>query len=398
MPSNLDPHAGGLLRFYPRPDRRTYHPLTADSVCFGRSAACEVPISSDLVSRRHALLERLRGGWRIRDLGSTNGVFVNGEQVKSRQLADGVLIRIGSAIFRLMLTGPPKSGAGDDPCAVESEGLVGGIALAPLRAALKRAAAEGTPVLLVGEAGVGKAAAAKQLYELQGAGPGGGSFVELDCAAPDSATPQSAELRRQVVGALQECRTAGAGDRGGTLFLRRVEALAADGQTWLAEALAGAQVQLVASARSSAELDPALRARLAGVGELRVPPLRERPEDIPLLVQRLMEPAVTVEAMEQLCCQTWPRNAQGLEEMVREALDRTQEGERLDLEHLKLGTAGHGQPAARATAVVQELEQALRRHGGDVNAAAAEIGISRSQLYRRAKTHGVRVGAFRKGS
>jgi len=371
----------GLLRFFPRPTRRSYYPLIDAGLCFGRSEACEVPIPSDLVSRRHAMLERVSSGWRIRDLDSTNGVFVNGERVKSQLLACSDLFRVGSALFRLL---PEDLGPGRaedaDPCAVEVDGLAGGIALSGLREALRRAAAEGTSLLLVGEAGAGKAAAARQLHERRGAK---GAFVEVDCTG----APDDAELDRQIDGA-----------RGGTLFLRRVEALASKRQARLAGALSGAGVGLVASARLSAELDPALRGCFTD-SEVRVPPLRERPEDIPLLVQQLKGPSVTVEAMELLCCHTWPDNVRELVATLGEAQHRHQ-GERLDLEHLGdlvAKPAGRGQASSQALdpAVRQELVQALQRHKGDVNAAAEQIGISRSQLYRRVKTFGLRVADFR---
>ena len=231
--------ADGLVQVYPISTTRC-HVLLAPKLCIGRTPPCEIVITSDLVSRWHAQLERTAKGWRIRDLDSTNGVFVNGVRVGSKVLSSGDLIRIGAALF----------------------------CLAPGEAA---------------------------------------------CDNPERAA--------------------------------------------------------------------------------------ERLEDIPLLVQQVMQRQgrqhpVTVEAMEQLCLGARPDNVRDLEATVLRALDLLAPGERLDLEHLTQ-RPGRGRLEA-ATAMLKELEQALRRHAGDVNAAAREIGISRSQLYRRAQKHGLRVSAFRR--
>jgi len=90
--------------------------------------------------------------------------------------------------------------------------------------------------------------------------------------------------------------------------------------------------------------------------------------------------------MEALCCNRWPGNVQQLERAVREAVEQTPEGSWIDLEQLD---------GERPSSMLAELEQALRLHRGDVNAAALELGISRSQLYRRAQKLGVRVADFR---
>ena len=71
--------------------------LTGNRVSIGRSAACDITVSSPTASRRHALLILYEDGWAIDDSGSTHGTYLNGERVTSPQLLfPGDVIRIGS--------------------------------------------------------------------------------------------------------------------------------------------------------------------------------------------------------------------------------------------------------------------------------------------------------------
>ena len=68
----------------------------------GRSDAANIQVNQESVSRRHALLVTSQGRTRVRDLGSTNGTFVNDEPVEEMTLRDGDLIRIGQTIFKYL--------------------------------------------------------------------------------------------------------------------------------------------------------------------------------------------------------------------------------------------------------------------------------------------------------
>lgn len=69
--------------------------LTGEPVVLGREPGCEVRLDTDGVSRRHARVEAVNDGWRVTDLGSTNGTFVNGRRVSAEPLADGDELRCG---------------------------------------------------------------------------------------------------------------------------------------------------------------------------------------------------------------------------------------------------------------------------------------------------------------
>jgi hypothetical protein len=80
--------------------------LTGDEVIVGRLAECDIRLPDANVSRRHAAFIRLEDGWAIADLGSTNGVRLNGETVERARLRDGDVIEIG--LTRLTYHGPGR--------------------------------------------------------------------------------------------------------------------------------------------------------------------------------------------------------------------------------------------------------------------------------------------------
>ncbi|MEO6953737.1 MAG: GGDEF domain-containing protein [Polyangia bacterium] len=75
-----------------------------DGECtIGRGADCDIQVDRDSVSRRHAKVTRQGTGWQVEDLGSTNGSYVNDNQVTAYALRDGDLLKIGNAIFKFLI-------------------------------------------------------------------------------------------------------------------------------------------------------------------------------------------------------------------------------------------------------------------------------------------------------
>ena len=83
--------------------------LTKDTVILGRGQKCTISLHDPEVSRRHAELHRDGKHWYITDLESSNGVYVNGEQVKSKEVVLGDQIRIGRTVLRFMSTATSDS-------------------------------------------------------------------------------------------------------------------------------------------------------------------------------------------------------------------------------------------------------------------------------------------------
>ena len=76
--------------------------LTHEEVSIGRSEQCTVYVNSDLVSRRHAVINRILGHYIVVDLKSTNGTFVNDLRVERAELKDGDLLRTGKTVLKYL--------------------------------------------------------------------------------------------------------------------------------------------------------------------------------------------------------------------------------------------------------------------------------------------------------
>src|SRR3954453_1860320 len=142
----------------------------------GRDPSCAIELSGNDVSRRHAALRRDgAGGTVIADLGSRNGVQVNGRPVASAPLALGDVVRLGGWVAVV------TTHAGE--LSEIAPGVWGGGALGTALAPLQRAAASDLPIVLEGETGTGKEMAARALHRWSGRT---GPLVAVNCAAlPD---------------------------------------------------------------------------------------------------------------------------------------------------------------------------------------------------------------------
>ncbi len=75
--------------------------LAGGRIVIGRSSACELVVADDTVSRRHAALELREGAWRLVDLGSSNGTWVNGRRAADVEVRPGDELQLGALRFRL---------------------------------------------------------------------------------------------------------------------------------------------------------------------------------------------------------------------------------------------------------------------------------------------------------
>ncbi|MBX9625591.1 MAG: FHA domain-containing protein [Gemmataceae bacterium] len=100
MPFHLEPLGDGPVV-----------PLAEPIVLVGRDDECDLILASKRVSRMHCCLAEVNGRLVVRDLGSTNGVRVNGGKVAEARLAEGDEVRIGPFKFRVGRTGAPPTAA-----------------------------------------------------------------------------------------------------------------------------------------------------------------------------------------------------------------------------------------------------------------------------------------------
>ena len=386
------------------------------------------PILDQEVSRTHAEIRQdpHTHGFLLRDLGSKNGTFVNSRRVGGDgvALARGDVIRIGDTLilFHETLSPPP-------PDAVAIPGILGhSDAARSLRSAVARHAPGRLNVLLLGETGTGKELAARAIASL---GRPGKPFLAFNAAAIPPGLVE-ATLFGHVRGAFTDARESRPGlfraaDHG-TLFLDEVADLAPETQARLLRVLeeravlpvGGTQpipveVRLLAATNRDLAAEVAagrfradLYARLAAV-VVRIPPLRERPEDIPVLATAFAMEArpggrgFSAMAMERLLAHPWPFNVRELKAIVEQAVVLSPEGRPVDLPKDVLGRLDEharlfGEPAQPGKALDrQTVEEALLRAQGNVARAAAALGKDRGQFYRLLRRLGVDLRRFRGG-
>jgi len=257
---------GLIVAYHPDPARVGVHLRVEDSLVIGREPGL---FDDETMSRRHARVARVAGGLTVEDTGSRNGTFVNGEPVERQLLRHGDVLGTGEIILLVL----------DEAQAAR-----------PPAAEIERLARLASPVLLVGETGVGKGRLAQLLHARSGRDP----LVVLHGGAlgPDRVAEELFGLDAAIhppgrPGHLERAA-------GGTLLLDNLDdapaPLGAALLAFLEQRAVGAaavDVRILATARDAAALREDLVSRLAVV---RVPPLRERPEDIPLLVRELLQP------------------------------------------------------------------------------------------------------------
>ena len=298
----------------------------------------------------------------------------------------------------------------------------------PMRTMLKlvdRVTASEVPVLLVGESGTGKELVARAIHA--NGGRQKHAFVSENCASVPETLLEST-LFGHVRGAFTGAAATRAGlfdvAHGGTLFLDEIGEMPLSMQTKLLRVLQNGEVRPVGGERSHTvdvriigathrDLEAMVAAgtfredlfyRL-NVVAIRVPPLRERPQDIPLLVARFVEkhgagrkPKVTRSAMDRLVAFPWPGNVRQLENEIRRAMVLADD--RIDVTELSEEVTRGGPGAARDAGLglkarvdaleTQLVKDALARTKGNQTRAAEMLGVSRFGLQKMMRRLGIK--------
>jgi len=285
----------------------------------------------------------------------------------------------------------------------------------------------GSSVLICGESGTGKELLARAVHD---SGPRSrGPFVAVNCAAiPD--TLLESELFGHRRGAFTDARADKPGRfemaRGGTIFLDEIADLSPAIQAKLLRVLQdgtymplGAVEEQRTDARVIAATNRAIE-EMVDEGEFRadlyyrinvvridIPPLRERMEDVPLLVEHFVSrfnaaldrevEGVTDAALSALMAYDYPGNVRELENLIERAFVLCREG-RIGLRHLPAKLAGGAEPPPNGADGLERLEasylmNALRRNGWNRAKTARELGIHKTTLYRKMKRYGIEAPA-----
>ena len=284
-------------------------------------------------------------------------------------------------------------------------------------------------VLILGESGTGKELVAHAIHsEYFGDDK---PFVCVNCAAIPSELMES-ELFGYEEGAFTGAKKGGkigvfqAAD-GGTLFLDEIGELPLQMQAKLLRVLQDKSVKKVGSneakkinvrliAATNRNLEEMVKEgtfredlffRL-NVINLRIPPLRERIEDIPLLVEALIEKVsgnpytraegISPRALEYIKKYSWPGNVRELENVIEHAANFVDEGGLIQTNHLPNNVTGivesseiKGLKEIMAGVERQTIVDALMKQGGSRTKAAKALGLSRTSLYEKMEKHNIRL-------
>ncbi len=401
--------------------------LAQPTIMIGRTGA-DLNLTDPKVSSLHVELRLQADGYRLRDLGSTNGTHVRGVRVVDGFIAPGATIQIGKSAIVF----DPLDESVSVPLWHESKlhGLLG--ASAPMRQLfdmISRFAQSDATVLIQGETGAGKEGVAEAIHLCSPRKDG--PFIVLDC----SAIPEQL-FEDQIFGHEQGAFT-GAGKatvgvfeaaHGGTLFLDEIGELPLDVQSKLLRAVETRKVRRIGSTKviaSDVRIVAATNRDLAtevnrgtfrsdlfyrlSVAKLQVPALRERREDIPLLVEHFLrqltatigskDPRLPDDFAARAQRHAWPGNVRELRNAVERACllpnHPTLGFEAPPKKEGSFGSVDIDVPFKVAKQqLVDEfdrkyLEQLLEAHDNNISAAARAAGIERMSIYKMIRRLGL---------
>lgn len=431
------------LRVVAGPDTGREMSLCLPTVRIGTAIDNDVILSDRAVSRHHAEIRITPQGLMFRDLGSTNGTFVGNVRVQEAYLAPGTEFTIGYSriVIRPATEERQVSISQDDHLGA----LVGASErMRELYGLLRAVAPTPATVQIIGESGSGKELVARTIHELSGRT---GPLVVFDASVTD---PEM--VRNDLFGHVKGAFTGALGSRegafrrahGGTLFIDEIGELPLDLQPRLLRALENREVVpigmdkpvrvdvrvITATHRDLSLMVQAgdFRADLfyrLSVVPIRVPPLREIPTDISLLVKHLLKTLniqcrVGPETLVALQNYSWPGNVRELRNVLERAAVLCQGGEiRPQDLHLPnqmaspppvtpaapqaapttpppaaTTTTDTTEPTSASREQLKALErkmilEAMARNGNNKAAVARELGMPLSTLKRRLKEYQV---------
>lgn len=417
----------------------------------GREPSADLFLPVQAVSRVHAEVAWDTGRWVIRDLGSRNGILVDGHPVRFAALEPNAEVRIGDALLKYVetkarlasnyrITGDMAKG---EQRRVAHTDLIGGMQMDGIAAELERIAPTPLSVMLLGESGTGKEVAARELHRKSGRH---GQFQAINCAAIP-ATLLESELFGYRKGAFSGADRDKPGiirlADGGTLLLDEIGDMPIEAQAKLLRVLQSREVFplgavsaervdvriVCATHRDLSRLIQGGRFRedlFARLNEypLRLPPLRDRKEDLYLLSRTFLDRyhqsrlVLSYGFMLGLMHYDWPYNVRELEacikrccaladgETVTEALlpeavrEAMQDYGRASAE-FETSPPSEGLAPAPARAQSRgipsdaELRELLDRHRGNVAAVGRDLGKARMQIHRWMQRYGIEVDDYR---
>lgn len=414
--------------------------LDQDLVHIGRADWCDIALFNDKrISRHHCEIRLTDDGIRVRDLTSSNGTFLNGVRVFDGLFAPDATLKVGNSSFVL------RSNASTIQVKVNYHDDTGHLVgkSDPMRkifSLLKRLGPWDVPVLLQGETGTGKSSVARalQAHSERSEEP----LVTVNCGALPTTLVESLFFgyeKGAFTGADQRHLGYFEQANGGTLFLDEIGEFPLELQPKLLDVLERqcirrlggeqeVQVDFRLITATHRDLQEALTTgdfredlyyRLA-VFKLDVPALRDRLEDIPLLVEYILSTLapsesiqVTPAALARLQHYYWPGNVRELENVLRRGLV-FMNNQTIDKEHIELPTQQEASAPHTPTRVTpaatsydsplgphtslqdlleaeekRAIEAAIEHFDGNAKEIIPYLGLSRTAYYNRLQKYGL---------
>jgi len=424
----------------------------------GRGATNDVPLDDPAASRRQSIVRADEDGYLISDLGSANGTYLNSSRVLApARLKSGDLITIGSTRITFLSDPelePHDEGPADDSTRVREDARASGVLLGASAAMeelfhlIEKASASPLPTLLEGETGTGKELAARAIH--QASRTGKGPFLPVNCAAVPENLLESelfGHRRGAFTGATSDHEGLFEAAQGGTVFLDEIGEMPLAMQPKVLRVLQEGELTRIGEIRPRKvdfRLVAATNRDLLHEVEcgnfrgdlfyrisafpIRIPTLRERRKDIPILVESFLAVAarrqgkrvgpVAPAALRALVEFDWPGNVRELQNEVQRAVALASSGDEIGLEHLspkltgaaRVGSDDTAEPRgaldpapgadgatgsgslreARNAFEARFIAEVLAQQGGSVLRAARVLGLTRAGLYKKLKEYGLR--------
>lgn len=423
------------------PNRGKKIMLNKNVMTVGKRETNDLILADKTVSRTHMEIKYEQDSFLLRDLDSTNGTFINGTRVKEAYLAPGDRIKVGNTILEFVAYDEKVR---IEPSSQNSFGMLVGKStkMRQIFSILEKISPTHATVIVEGDTGTGKELVAHAIHE--NSQRKGKPFAVFDCSAVAPNLIES-ELfgheRGSFTGAVKSRRGAFEEANGGTIFLDEIGELTTDLQPKLLRALEQREIKRVGSStpvkidvRVICATNKNLRKEIEegrfredlyyrlSVVKISLPSLKERPEDIPPLVERLLTTAkynrkpdgeikvtkVDDDALKLLARYEWPGNVRELNNVIERACSfvdgNTISKPQLDFIFAELSHGEERTERMRVEAdvpfkdakqkIVESFEKEylvdiLKRNNHNLSKASREAKIDRKHLRNLLKKYGI---------
>ena len=423
------------------PDKNKKMTLSKNVIKIGKKENNDLVLTDKTVSRNHLEIEYRDDSFILRDLESTNGTYLNGNKVKEAFLSPGDFIKLGNSAIEFVMFDEKVSIA---PSSKNEFGEMVGKSrkMRQIFAILEKISPTNATVIIEGETGTGKDLVARAIHT--NSSRKSKPFQVFDCSAVAPNLIES-ELfgheKGSFTGAVKARAGAFEAALGGTVFLDEVGELTLDLQPKLLRALEQREIRRVGSnepvkidvrviSATNKNLKKEIKEKLfredlyyrLSVVKISLPPLRDRTEDIPLIVERLLTHSkfnqleggklrvtrVDDEALKFLSRYPWPGNVRELANVIERASsfaegelitrsnlefifhEMTEGEERTD--RMRVDTDLPFKEAKQQIVEVFEkeyLEELLKRHHYNLSKAAREAKVDRKHIRNLLKKYGI---------